>query len=88
MSELEECIASTDSTEQSLDNSILVEAINGFLATLPKEKRIIFIRRYWHMESVSDIAKRFKISESKVKTELCRTRQKLKAYLEKEGIYI
>ena len=40
------------------------------------------------MESVKDIAKRLKISESKVKTELCRTRQKLKDYLEKEDIYI
>ena len=40
------------------------------------------------MEPISDIAKRLKISESKVKTELCRTRQKLKGYLEKEEIYI
>ena len=88
LSELDECITSTDRTEQSLDNTILSEAINNFLATLPKQKRIIFIRRYWHMESVRDIAKRLKISESNVKTELCRTRQKLKAYLEKEDIYI
>ena len=78
LAELEECIA----------NSILSESINTFLASLPKQKRIIFVRRYWHMESVKDIAKRLKISESKVKTELCRTRQKLKDYLEKEDIYI
>lgn len=88
LSELEECIASKNSTEQELDNSILGEAINSFLASLPKQKRIIFIRRYWYMEPISDIAKRLKISESKVKTELCRMRQKLKGYLEKEEIYI
>lgn len=88
LAELEECIASDSDTEKSLDNSILSESINTFLASLPKQKRIIFVRRYWHMESVKDIAKRLKISESKVKTELCRTRQKLKDYLEKEDIYI
>lgn len=88
LSELEECIASADSTEQSLDNSILSEAINSFLSTLPKQKRILFVRRYWYMESVSELADKLDISQSKVKTDLCRIRQKLKSYLEKEGIYV
>jgi RNA polymerase sigma-70 factor (ECF subfamily) len=49
---------------------------------------VFFVRRYWHAEAIADIAKRFSASESKVKTSLFRTRNKLKAYIEKEGIVI
>lgn len=83
--ELEQCIASTDDTACRLDDMILREALNGFLGTLVKEKRAIFLRRYWYMDSVATIAKRFGLSESKVKTTLFRCRKQLKTYLEKEG---
>ena len=46
---------------------------------------MIFVRRYWYMDSVKDIAKRYEISESKVKSSLLRSRQKLSAYLTEEG---
>ena len=46
------------------------------------------MRRYWFFDSVSDIADRFSISESKVKSILFRTRGKLKKFLMKEGIEI
>ena len=36
--------------------------------------------------SVAEIAKRMGASEGKIKMQLCRTRQKLKEYLCKEGI--
>lgn len=39
-------------------------------------------------ESVKEIAVRFGISESKVKSSLFRTRNKLKFYLQKEGFFI
>ena len=40
------------------------------------------------MSPVSEIAADFKFSESKVKMTLKRTRDQLKAALEKEGIYL
>ena len=40
------------------------------------------------MDSISDIASIFNISESKVKSVLFRTRNKLRFYLEKEGYII
>ena len=83
--EMEQCIPSPDDLECRMDGLALAEAINGFLRKLDGERRRIFIRRYWFLDSVADIAKRFGISQSKVKTTLFRCRKQLKAYLEKEG---
>ena len=60
-------------------------AINRFLSTLAEEKRNIFIRRYWYLDSIADISKCFALSESKVKTTLFRCRNQFREYLEKEG---
>ncbi len=62
------------------------EWVNAFLAILSDDARRIFLRRYFFADSVSDIAKRYRISESKVKTTLHRTRQKLRTFLEEEAI--
>ena len=62
--------------------------LNEFLAALPRESRVIFLRRYWHADSVAEIARRLDISQSKVKTSLHRTRGKLRAFLEQEGIWV
>ncbi|MBQ8995379.1 MAG: RNA polymerase subunit sigma-70, partial [Oscillospiraceae bacterium] len=63
----------------------LGKSISGFLATLKEEQRSMFVRRYWFFDPISDIAKRYGYSESKVKSTLFRTREKLKTHLEKEG---
>lgn len=86
--EMEECIPSPDDTACRLDVRELTDALNAFLATLNEEKRNIFVRRYWYMDSVADIAACYGISESKVKTTLHRTRNALHAYLEKEGYMV
>jgi RNA polymerase sigma-70 factor (ECF subfamily) len=52
---------------------------------LDEEKRNVFIRRYWFLDSVADISARFGLSESKVKTMLFRCRNKLRDHLKKEG---
>lgn len=83
--EMEQCIPSPDDTECRIDDIILKDAINNFLATLDEEKRNIFLRRYWFLDSIADISKRYAISESKVKTTLFRCRNQLREYLEKEG---
>lgn len=63
-------------------------AINAFLEGIPQESRVIFMRRYWYCDSVAEIAKRYGISESKVKMRLLRTRNQLAEYLNKEGIKV
>ena len=83
--ELEHCIPAPDDTACRLDDMMLANAINGFLSQLDAEKRNIFIRRYWYLDSVAAIAGRLALSESKVKTTLFRCRGRLREYLEKEG---
>lgn len=86
--EMEECIPAPDDVECRIDDMAFGEAINGFLGMLDEEKRNIFIRRYWFLDSIADISRRFAISQSKVKTTLFRCRNQLREYLEKEGYYI
>ena len=83
--EMEQCIPAPDDMECRIDDIVLGQAINEFLGTLSEEKRNVFIRRYWYLDSISDIARRFSLSESKVKTMLFRSRNRLRDYLEKEG---
>lgn len=85
--EMERCIPDTR-RERELESEELGKAFNNFLESLPKETRLIFLRRYWHVDTIAEIAARYGITESKVKMQLSRTRTKLRAYLEKEGIYL
>lgn len=83
--EMEQCIPRPDDCACHMDDMELRRALNGFLETLGEEKRMIFLRRYWYLDPVAEIAKRVSVSESKVKTTLHRLRNQLRDYLEKEG---
>ena len=85
--ELEMCIP--DSRQDGeMDRRELRRVLETFLDSLSKESRLIFLRRYLYVDTVAEIAARYGISESKVKTQLHRTRAKLHTYLKKEGIYV
>lgn len=62
--------------------------LNDFLRQLPKEKRVIFVRRYFYGDSIRDVATFCGCTEGKVRTVLFRVRSDLKTALEKEGIAI
>ena len=49
----------------------------SFLESLKKGDCDIFIRRYWYMDSISEISARHGISESRIKSSLYRSRKKL-----------
>lgn len=83
--EMEQCIPAPDNCACRMDDMALEEVLNRFLASLGTEKRNIFLRRYWYLDSVRDISGRFGCSESKVKTTLFRIRRELREHLEKEG---
>lgn len=83
--ELEQCIPAPDDIACRMDDMEFGRIINAFLAGLDGEKRNVFVRRYWYLDSVADIAHRFALSESKVKTLLFRCRKQLRKYLEQEG---
>lgn len=73
------------SLEEETERKEIIEAINVFLAKQPAQKRIIFVRRYWFCDSVSQIAADNGISEGSVSVTLGRTREALKKYLQKRG---
>ena len=89
LDELEECIPDANSsTEAAVEAAELQTMINDFLKTLPEKECNVFLRRYWYSEEYADIAKRYGMNLNSVKTSLFRTRAKLKAFLEKQGITV
>lgn len=86
LDELEECIADEKSVEQEVEAKLLADVINFFVKALPDTEQRVFICRYWYMDSVESIAKEFGFSQSKVKSMLYRTREKLRARLIKEDL--
>lgn len=86
-SEMELCIPNFHN-EARIEDEEIGKLLNRFLDTLSQEHRLIFIRRYWYLDSIQEISKRYNMSESNIKTRLHRTRTKLKKFLEREGIYL
>lgn len=88
LTELDECISTIGNIEDEIEEKELIKIINNFLESLPKEKRIIFVQRYWYLMTIKDIAEQQNDSESKVKSILFRIRVELKKVLEREGIIL
>ena len=87
LSELSECIPSAVSVEADADDTV-VQTLTSYLNTLDDLTRVLFIRRYFYMDSVEMLARQFGMNASSVSTRLTRTRARLKAYLEREGIVL
>ena len=85
LDELAEVIPAGDSPEDIMLQTELKAEIDAFLRSLPKEKRYMFIRRCWYMDSIADIAADYQMTENHVSVTLGRLRKKLKAHLEKKG---
>ena len=85
LDELADCVPGGGSVEGELDRRELLRAVEAFLDGLSREKRQIFLCRYWFALPVSEIAKRFGRTEGNVSVILNRTRNKLKLYLTERG---
>ena len=84
--ELEYCIAGTD-VENKVEASLLGKKIDEFLCGIDEESCVIFVRRYFFGDDIETIMSVVGMSESNVYARLSRTRKKLRAYLEKEGVF-
>ncbi len=87
LSEIEEIIPD-DKLRPDISNEEIGKLISQFLETQKPQSRMVFVKKYWFFESIEDISKQFSFSESKVKNILYRMRNKLRDYLEKEGVEI
>lgn len=85
LEELGECISESRPIE---DRLALRELLHLFFSGLSPKKRDIFLLRYWYMLPVAEIAQRYGMTEGAVKMTLQRVRNKLKDYLEQEGVGI
>lgn len=83
--ELSECIPAFGQPGEKLEAEELQKEINRFLAALPARDRQLFLLRYFYIEPLEAIAKRYGIRQTLVRTILSRTRRKLRNHLEKEG---
>ena len=79
--ELEECIPGGSDPAEEVQAGETALEINDFLASLPKNERVVFMQRYWMCMDIKQISTENGYSQSKVKTMLFRTREKLKKYL-------
>lgn len=84
--ELDELLSGGDEVSARLEAAELTAAVNTFLDTLAPDARVIFVRRYWHLESTAAIAARLGLREGTVRVRLHRLRQKLKEYLERRNL--
>ena len=85
LEELKDCAA--ESPEQALEAAELSRLLDRFLRSLPQKECCIFMRRYWYLDPVDEIARRYHMPLGTVKSSLFRTRQKLRAYLVQEGVF-
>ncbi len=88
LDELENCLVSPGTVEKETDAKELAGLLDRFLDTLDKESRILFVRRYWYGDSLTDIGASFQISSNNAAVRLSRIRKRLKKYLKKEGFDI
>lgn len=91
LAELSECIP-TGSTgfgsgfDDETESKAVGASVNRFLQKQRGETREIFLCRYFYAESIGEITSRFGLTERQVVKSLVKTREKLKKFLESEGI--
>lgn len=86
LDELEETLRSGSDVHAEIEHRELCAAIGRFLAGLGADERQVFLARYWFMAPVAEIAERFGFTQSKVKSMLMRTRNKLLRHLKEEEL--
>ena len=85
--EMEACIPG-HWQETDVRSAEISRLVSSFLWKQTADNRMIFVRRYWYGDSVSEIALRYEISQSAVLMRLSRMREKLAVYLKKEGFQV
>lgn len=86
LEELGDCVSGRETIEGEEDRKAIADTINRFLGDLPETQRNVFLRRYWHLTPIADIANVYGMSQSQVTSMLHRSRKKLRRMLEEEGI--
>ena len=86
--EIAEFLPADESIESIVNRQAVLAAIEAFLRALPKNKRIMFVRRYFFCSTYAEIANDLGTTEGSVTMTLRRLREKLRKHLEEEGVEI
>ena len=86
--ELEDCLPDRRSPDENLEAGETAALISAFLRRQSETDRALFVRRYFHLEPLDSLARRFGMSMGQVKSKLHRMRGRLKLELEREGIAV
>jgi len=86
LSELEDCVPSRESVSQAMEGKLLTDAIDGWLARLEKDDRVLFVRRYWFGDPVNALAKECGCTQNQMAQRMLRLRKGLRTALGQEGI--
>ena len=86
LDELEDCIPGDAVFNEDTDE--LRQAINGFLDGLSNQERILFMGRYFALESIESLAESNRVTKNTINIRLSRMRKKLENHLTERGIFI
>lgn len=86
--ELEQTVSGLETPESEADAKMLMREVTGYLKTLPEKRRTMFLRRYYFMDSIPEIAKKYNVKETYVRLTLHRVRNGLKKHLEEAGYIV
>lgn len=88
LSELEECVPSTQSTEETVLSHELTETLNRWLEGQSDDDAALFLRRYWYGEKVGAIALSWGVPANRLSQRLHVMRRSLRNHLESEGVTV
>lgn len=86
LDELGDCIPEKASFDEDADE--LREAINSFLGELPVKDRLLFMGRYFALESIESLAQNNAVTKNTINIRLSRMRRKLKKRLTERGLLV
>ncbi len=88
LDEFEECITGGSTPEDEYYVSEIAKYIDEYLDTLSKTNRLIFVRRYWYMDTYEFLSRVTGLSVASIRKRLSRTRNGLKYYLKSKGVVL
>lgn len=86
LEELAGCLSDGKRVEERIESQELAASIEKFLKRQTARKRVVFLRRYFYLDSVKEIAERMDLKEGTVKSILSRMRRELLKWLEQEEV--
>jgi len=88
LEEIADIIPSGVSISEEIEREELTNLLNTWLGKLGRDNLYIFMRRYWYMDKVSDIAENLRLTEAAVYLRLDRMKKSLYKYLSERGVFI